>query len=925
MATPLKSGSRKKKHATLRRGEGGSAYTKCPGCAISVAAALLSFHQNECKLFIASASAAEESRSAHDFTEEIEDAPIRGERSPRPSQLPNLPTAADGIATHRSGIPTYTNSSPEKSQDGTPGPLLSEAEQPVPQREDNNSVVPSKKDVISDARGTQKSDQPRLEDLHAEGEGAPQTTFNALRKELEGVRSSERQLREVLVLLRSKHLSVCAQLASQVEAAQTSQDDLEVAWGEIDIMKAEMGNLRAELERAEAAREKERAGRARLEEGLKALCHLEEVRQLVAGMLRWQRKGEAEEGEAEKFTLRACPEATEALHPPPARRGEVAGAQTSLSPPGGHLGGVSEQENDRSREVQLGRAPAELIVGQGLGEEGVEQDVHASATEGGKMGDSFRLVVGLGLEVGVGVGAGQGCPDGEGAQQVKLEGVLPEQETTIGASGKPVAEEAGSPKEAERGRREADAREEPCRSGATWRNRGVSAEAGDGEGVAGKPDAEAARGAGMDDGGGAREELPVAFKRRRRGGQPATPRALQEAPDACAKRSLFESQQGGEGAEGGKGPGEDAQEERRAGGERAKPGVDDEEWDGSSCSGGEREREGEGEGERSERWVEGSGVLHCSKPWKRLRLSQPAARQPDAADLRKDQQVHLNVQVPAPEGRTDEGVVAEGGATGRHSPGGEEEKVGMKSQSCGDQAERKAGEEEAEEEEWEMEEEERNGEVEEAEEEKEEEVEGSEGMGDFIVEEEEDEDEEAVMEVGEEEEVGGAETEGLSEGGEGRLGESGEEPGFGKSSVAGGGELGEGGAGGEGGAEGGSGEEYRWQLEGDVLAALGKDDTLCLRAVCALFRQQTAGERLVKASKVLNGRGFRTAHARRASAIALFLLGGDPDAALGKTTGELARCKGQRELEFCRHVAFTYSKQLFRLYQRREDKHFPWR
>lgn len=48
----------------------------------------------------------------------------------------------------------------------------------------------------------------------------------------------------------------------------------------------------------------------------------------------------------------------------------------------------------------------------------------------------------------------------------------------------------------------------------------------------------------------------------------------------------------------------------------------------------------------------------------------------------------------------------------------------------------------------------------------------------------------------------------------------------------------------------------KWDLEGDMLADFGKDLELCMRAVCAIYRQQTADEKASQGTRYRNGRGF---------------------------------------------------------------------
>lgn len=57
----------------------------------------------------------------------------------------------------------------------------------------------------------------------------------------------------------------------------------------------------------------------------------------------------------------------------------------------------------------------------------------------------------------------------------------------------------------------------------------------------------------------------------------------------------------------------------------------------------------------------------------------------------------------------------------------------------------------------------------------------------------------------------------------------------------------------------------KWKFEGDMLAAFGKDPELCMKAVCALYRQQTADERVSKGTFYNNRRGFSKFDALRYS------------------------------------------------------------
>lgn len=51
-------------------------------------------------------------------------------------------------------------------------------------------------------------------------------------------------------------------------------------------------------------------------------------------------------------------------------------------------------------------------------------------------------------------------------------------------------------------------------------------------------------------------------------------------------------------------------------------------------------------------------------------------------------------------------------------------------------------------------------------------------------------------------------------------------------------------------------QKRKWEFEGDMLAAFGKDPKLCMKAVCTLYRQQTCEEQGNMQSQFYNGRGF---------------------------------------------------------------------
>ncbi|XP_047058350.1 protein bfr2-like [Lolium rigidum] len=113
-----------------------------------------------------------------------------------------------------------------------------------------------------------------------------------------------------------------------------------------------------------------------------------------------------------------------------------------------------------------------------------------------------------------------------------------------------------------------------------------------------------------------------------------------------------------------------------------------------------------------------------------------------------------------------------------------------------------------------------------------------------------------------------------------------------------------------------------WETEAEMLSAFDEHRELTLKAVCALYRQQTEEEQAEKATIVHNKRGFSQIDAPRGSRIAQFLLDGDASGPLKKTAQDLKKYD-RYGLQFCHKMAFRYSKQLFAIYQSKEDPYFP--
>uniref|UniRef100_J3KXR7 Uncharacterized protein n=2 Tax=Oryza brachyantha TaxID=4533 RepID=J3KXR7_ORYBR len=112
-----------------------------------------------------------------------------------------------------------------------------------------------------------------------------------------------------------------------------------------------------------------------------------------------------------------------------------------------------------------------------------------------------------------------------------------------------------------------------------------------------------------------------------------------------------------------------------------------------------------------------------------------------------------------------------------------------------------------------------------------------------------------------------------------------------------------------------------WKFEAEMLSAFAENPELCLKAVCALYRKQTEDEQRSKSTIVHNKQGFNQFDALRGSSIAEFLLDGDTFGLLKKTVHDLEEYD-PCALEFCHKLAARYSKQLFSIYQNKEDPNF---
>ncbi|MCL7030842.1 hypothetical protein MKW94_007459 [Papaver nudicaule] len=116
-------------------------------------------------------------------------------------------------------------------------------------------------------------------------------------------------------------------------------------------------------------------------------------------------------------------------------------------------------------------------------------------------------------------------------------------------------------------------------------------------------------------------------------------------------------------------------------------------------------------------------------------------------------------------------------------------------------------------------------------------------------------------------------------------------------------------------------KESKWQFEADMLSSLEEDPELCLRAVCALYRQKFPIEKSLNVASHSNNRGFNEYDALRGTTLAEFLMNGDPKGDLKKSVKDLEMFD-REALGHCKRLATNYSKQLFTIYQKKEDPFF---
>ncbi|KAI3848012.1 hypothetical protein MKX03_001124 [Papaver bracteatum] len=106
-------------------------------------------------------------------------------------------------------------------------------------------------------------------------------------------------------------------------------------------------------------------------------------------------------------------------------------------------------------------------------------------------------------------------------------------------------------------------------------------------------------------------------------------------------------------------------------------------------------------------------------------------------------------------------------------------------------------------------------------------------------------------------------------------------------------------------------KEIKWKFEADMISSFEKEPELCMKAVCALYRQQ-----------ISEGKGLlHYSDALRCTTLAKFLMDGDCEGDLNKSVKEL-EIFDYEGVDDCKRLARRYSTQLFCIYQRRKDPFF---
>ncbi|XP_050226249.1 uncharacterized protein LOC126676150 [Mercurialis annua] len=116
-------------------------------------------------------------------------------------------------------------------------------------------------------------------------------------------------------------------------------------------------------------------------------------------------------------------------------------------------------------------------------------------------------------------------------------------------------------------------------------------------------------------------------------------------------------------------------------------------------------------------------------------------------------------------------------------------------------------------------------------------------------------------------------------------------------------------------------DHNRWESQANMLIAFERDEELCMKAVCALYRQQNSVNIFMSSSSASPNKGFKSSATIRGTTLAKFLMDGDPAGKLKKSKEELIAFD-KKGLDDCKKLAIEHSSQLFEIYQKHEDPLF---
>lgn len=100
--------------------------------------------------------------------------------------------------------------------------------------------------------------------------------------------------------------------------------------------------------------------------------------------------------------------------------------------------------------------------------------------------------------------------------------------------------------------------------------------------------------------------------------------------------------------------------------------------------------------------------------------------------------------------------------------------------------------------------------------------------------------------------------------------------------------------------------------EKEIAELLNRSDLACMRAICAVFRNQTGYEKGCAATVNKNGLGFRANHAKAGTLLALEMTSGNHDGVMRQVVDGFMTYRGQSvpKIIVCREISKYYVEQL---------------